>query len=112
MKRTVARMICGVKKTTTNLSHQTMDFVSDFGNKINKIELEGELSILYEKLGKLYMSVGSSSTEFTDLVAEIKIKEDALNSITEKEETVCDAKSNLDINLDKTEEDLNNKDEE
>ena len=109
MKRTVARMICNVKKTTTNLSHQTMDFVSDVGNKINKIELEGELSILYEKLGKLYMSVGSSTQEFTDLVAEIKKREEALNLINEKNVT-SDSEN---IVLDKTtEEDIDKKDEE
>ena len=109
MKRTISRMICGVKKTTANLSNQTMDFVSDVGNKINKLELEGDLSILYEKLGKLYMSVGSSSKEFTDLVEEIKVKEETFNSLNEK-----NASSNCEENntIDFTKEDDNDNKEE
>lgn len=76
MKRTLGKAILAVKKVAADVSAQTSEIVSNVGEKITSYELEAELAVLYEKLGRLYVADGNvESEEFVSLVNEIKEKE-------------------------------------
>ena len=94
MKNLVGKTIIGTKKVVAELSNQANEVISNISDNMTEYEIEAELSDLYEKLGKLYVSVGSEDAEFITTFENIKKKEEILAEKKSKKENQED---NIDL---------------